>query len=208
MLHTFGDSHARFGFRDIPNIQINDVGPMLCYTFGNQPLDKINIKKFGVKEDDTVIFSLGEIDCRAHIYRFINDTSTFEQIIDCITEKYFKAIQTNIEQYKHIKTVVYNVVPPSDVLLIHSREQYQTQILAKHKTTIPWKGSNEERQKYVIYFNKKLKELCTQYNFIFLDIYEKYCDQNGFLKRELSDYNVHINDSKFIKEFLVENSLI
>lgn len=208
MLHTFGDSHAKFGFRDIPNIRINELGARLCYTFASQRFNVLNIKNYGVNENDSVVFSFGEIDCRAHIYKFVNETTPYEQIIDSLTENYFTAIKTNVDQYKNIKTIIYNVVPPSDVLLIHSQEEYKTLILVKHSNAIPWKGSNQERQNYHVYFNKKLKELCARYNYIFLDVYDKYSDHNGFLKRELSDYNVHINDSKFIKEFLCENKLI
>ena len=208
MIYTFGDSHSRFGFKDISNIQINEICGTLCYTFGNKKLEILNIKNYGVKENDTAIFCFGEIDCRAHIYRYVNETTSYEQIIDSITHNYFEAVNRNVEQYKNIKTVIYNIVPPSNVSLIHNNEQIQTQVLVKYKTPIPWKGSNEERMKYHLYFNKKLKELCEKNNYIFMDVYNKYCDSNGFLKRELSDYNVHIKNSIYIKEFLIENNLL
>ena len=92
-IHTFGDSHSRFGFMDIPNININELGARLCYTFGNQQLDILNIKNYNVKEDDTVIFCFGEVDCRAHIYKFVNENTTYEEIINNITYKYFEAIK-------------------------------------------------------------------------------------------------------------------
>ena len=62
--------------------------------------------------------------------------------------------------------------------------------------------------KYHLYFNKKIKDLCIKNNYIFMDVYDRYCDSNGFLKRELSDYTVHIKNSIYIKEFLVENNLL
>jgi hypothetical protein len=63
-------------------------------------------------------------------------------------------------------------------------------------------GDDEERKKYVLYFNSKLKEKCADNDFTFFDIYDKYTDEEGFLKRELSDGNVHIGDGTFIREFL------
>jgi hypothetical protein len=51
MIHTFGDSHSRYGFRDISNILINELttageNPRLCYTFGNKKLELLNITPF------------------------------------------------------------------------------------------------------------------------------------------------------------------
>jgi len=47
-----------------------------------------------------------------------------------------------------------------------------------------------------------LKEQCLLNDFIFFDIYDKYTDDRGFLKNELSDGNVHIDNPIYIKEFL------
>jgi len=208
VLHTFGDSHSSFGFKDIENINIHWVGPLLCYTFGNKKIDALNIKDHGVNDNDTIIFCFGEIDCRAHIYKHVNENKTYQEIIDNIVENYFEAIKENISQYKNIKTVVYNVVPPSDVYLIHTKEEIETKVMIKNTNEIPWKGSNEDRKNYVIYFNLKIKELCIKYNYIFMDIYDKYSDNKGFLIREYSDKNVHITEPFFMKEFLINNNLL
>jgi len=71
-IFTYGDSHSQCGWRGIKKtkVVINWLGPKLCYTVGN------NIKwkqgkhfNFGnVKDGDSVIFCVGEIDCRAHIH--------------------------------------------------------------------------------------------------------------------------------------------
>jgi len=39
----------------------------------------------------------------------------------------------------------------------------------------------------------------------FFNIYNNYCDENGFLKREFSAGNVHINNPLFIEEFIKNN---
>lgn len=206
-LHTFGDSHSIYGFNHIDNINIHWMGPLLCYTFGKKKLDILNIRDYDVKDNDSIIFCLGEIDCRAHIHKYVNENISFQTIIDDIIENYFEAIKLNIEGYKNIKVIIYNVLPPGNVSNVHTEHEINTYILVKTKNHIPWKGSNNERMQYHLYFNQKLKEYCEKNNFIFMDIYDKYCDENGLLKKELSDGNVHISDPIYIKEFLINNNI-
>ena len=70
---------------------------------------------------------------------------------------------------------------------------------------MPFLGTDEERKSYVLYFNKILKEKCIENNFIFFDIYDKYLDINGFLRKDLSDDNVHIKNGKYITDFIIEH---
>ena len=206
MIHTIGDSHCKFGFEKINNINIHWLGPKCCYSFGKNKLQYINIRDFGIQENDTIIFSLGEIDCRAHIYKFVTDEISFETIIDTIVENYFIAIKENIAQYNHLKTVIYNIVPPTDIHnknIIHTEDELQKHVYIKHKDDfIPWKGPNDDRKKYHLYFNKKLQEYCQKNHFIFFDIYNKYTDENGYLDRKYSDGDIHINNPIYITEFL------
>ena len=71
----------------------------------------------------------------------------------------------------------------------------------------PYLGTDEERKQYVLYFNKKLKEKCIENNYIFFDIYNNYTDENGFLRKNLSDGNVHIAKGIHISNFIKENNL-
>jgi hypothetical protein len=61
--------------------------------------------------------------------------------------------------------------------------------------------TDEERKQYVLYFNKKLKEKCIENNYIFFDIYNNYIDENGFLRKDLSDGSVHIGNGIYINNF-------
>lgn len=105
-------------------------------------------------------------------------------------DKYFESIQKALDSYKDLRVCVYNVVPP----------------IQKHNTLenkeYPFLGTDEERKSYVLYFNKKLKTLCSKYNYIYFDVYDKYTDENGFLNKTLSDQVVHIANGCFIKEFI------
>ena len=190
-IHSFGDSHAYFGLKDC-NIEAHYTGPILCYSFGKEKLNRCDIRRFGVKNDDSVIFCFGEIDCRCHIHKHITNATSYAMIIDEIVHNYIHAIKINIEncKVKLKKVCIYNIVPPI--------QKYNTE----ENPDYPYLGSDEERKKYVLYFNKCLKENCEENNWIFFDVYDSYIDNNGFLNKKLSDGNVHIRDSSFLKEFM------
>ena len=191
-IHTFGDSHSNNGWTQILN---HDLGPLLCYSFGKEKLNRCDIRNYNIKDGDTIIFCLGEIDCRCHIHKHITETTTYQDIINKIVNNYFKAIQLNIitSQIKFKNVCVYNVVPPI--------QKYNTY----EQKAMPFLGTDEERKSYVLYFNKILKEKCIENNFIFFDIYDKYLDINGFLRKDLSDDNVHIKNGKYITDFIIEH---
>jgi hypothetical protein len=119
IIHTFGDSHAdsvhsHWGYINISdvNIKCNNIGGRLMYTFGQLDLNLLNIKYCGVKENETIIFCFGEIDCRNHVHKHITEDKTYKIIIDELVTNYFKSIEKNVDQYTNIKTCIYNVVPP------------------------------------------------------------------------------------------------
>ena len=182
-IHTIGDSHSTNGWTGTIH---HHLGPVLCYSFGKEKLNRCDIRNFNIKDGDTIVFCLGEIDCRCHIHKHINKINTYQDIINNIIDNYFEAIK--------LKNIcVYNVVPPV--------QKYNT----IENLEYPYLGSDEERKKYVLYFNKKLKEKCIENNYIFFDIYDKYIDENGFLNKLLSDGNVHIKEDIFIKTFIQNN---
>ena len=51
-IHTIGDSHATNGWTGI--IQ-HHLGPVLCYRFGKEKLNRCDIRNFNIK-DGTVLF--------------------------------------------------------------------------------------------------------------------------------------------------------
>lgn len=193
-IHTIGDSHSGNGWTGI--IQ-HHLGPVLCYSFGNEKLNRCDIRKMNMNDGDTIVFCLGEIDCRCHIYKHITDTTTYQDIINKIVDNYFEAIELNvsISQIKFKNVCVYNVVPPVQKYNTWENSEY------------PYLGTDEERKKYVLYFNQKLKEKCVETNYVFFDVYNHYADENGYLRKELSDGNVHIGNGVYISDFINENRL-
>lgn len=189
-IHTFGDSHSFFGWDS--TVQKHWIGPVLCYSFGTQNLNRLNISNFNLKNGDTIIFCFGEIDCRCHINKHVSSNVTYNQIIDAIVYRYFDAIQKNLKNLNvTLKNVcVYNVVPP--VKKCNIDENRDGLFL----------GTDEERKQYVLYFNKKIREYCELNNFIFFDIYNNYVDNDGYLNKELSDGIVHIKNGLYLSEFI------
>jgi len=193
-IHTIGDSHCYEGWNGI--IQ-HHLGPLLCYSFGKEKLNRCDIRNFNIKDGDTIVFCVGEIDCRCHIHKHITDTTTYQNIIDNIVDNYFEAIELNISisQIKLKNVCVYNIVPPV--------QKYN----APENPGFPYLGSDEERKDYTLYFNKKLKEKCIEKQYIFFDVYNNYTDENGFLRKELSDGITHISNGIYISNFIKENNL-
>ena len=119
----------------------------------------------------------------------------FRNYINNIVDNYFEAIELNvsISQIKLKNVCVYNVVPPIQKYNTHENQEY------------PYLGTDEERKQYVLYFNKKLKEKCIEHKYIFFDVYHNYTDENGFLRKDLSDDNVHIGNGIYISDYIKQN---
>jgi len=193
-IHTIGDSHSSNGWSGITP---HCLGPLLCYSFGKEKLNRCDIRNFNIKDGDTIIFCLGEIDCRCHIHKHITETITYQDVINNMIDNYFEAIELNVSISKiKLKNVcVYNVVPPIKKSNTWENPEY------------PYVGTDEERKQYVLYFNSKIKEKCIEKEYIFFDIYDNYSDADGFLRKDLSDDNVHIRNGVYINNFIKENKL-
>lgn len=188
---TFGDSHAVSAFDKLPYINCNSIGPHLAFSIGRDGLTRFNLKKFNVQEGDTVILSFGEIDCRCHIHKYVNNQTPYQQIIIKIVDSYFKAVKENVEQFRNLKTFIYNVVPPieADETIWNNPE-------------FPFLGTNEERKKYHVFFNECLSEACKKYNYTFFNIYDKYLDSNGFLRKSDGDGLIHVINPRYHHQFM------
>lgn len=201
-LHTYGDSHAskHGGWHNIKHdnlkINTNHIEGKLAYSFGR---DKMKVVK-NVNSGDIVVFCFGEIDCRCHINKY---EPNWMQVIDNIVESYVSNICMNVIGIEDLTVCVYNVVPP---LERENQLNLWTEEWARNKG-VPATGSDLDRKKYTEYMNLKIKESCEKHSFIFFNVYEKYLDESGFLKREYSDNNCHIKNPIYIKEFILKKLL-
>lgn len=189
-IHTIGDSHCYCGWENISNVITHHLGPKLCHSFGNSELD---ISKFGINKNDVVIFCFGEIDCRCHVFKHITENKSYKNIIDELTDKYLSSIKNCMKEINAKITSVFNVVPPVNKFNTPENQDY------------PYLGKDEERKSYVLYFNEKLKEKCKEYGYNFFDVYNHYSDDDGFLRKEFSDGNVHIKNGIFLQNFIEKN---
>lgn len=203
MIHTIGDSHCHFpwerimhkvGGNIVPAVKAHRCGPTLAFSAGRDGLKRVNISNKGMKPNDWIVFSFGEIDCRAHIHKHRQQNS-YQNQIDHIVKTYFNTIKLNKDLIKFdINIAVNNIVPVTPYERL------------KKFNNITIAGTDEQRKTYVKYFNSKLKEYCDLNNYLFIDIHARYADNNGFLIPQLSDGNLHIGNPKYIIDFLREHS--
>lgn len=176
LIYTVGDSHCWHAWVKIPFVETRTCGPMTMYSFGiHKP-----IVVGGIPPEAIVCFCWGEIDCRCHVHKY----QPWRQMIDELVERYFAAIDENAKIHKNIW--VYNVVPPP------------RRIGTQENPDFPFLGSDEERLNYVRYLNQKLN----QGKYPFIDVYDQYCDKDGFLRMEVSDCHVHVEDERPLLEYI------
>lgn len=168
---------------------------------GRDKLQRLNIKNFNIKDNDSVVFCFGEIDCRCHIHKYITKYNTYKMIIDNIVNNYADAINLNINtcDIKLNKIAIYNVVPPIED---NYRKTWKDPDLLNEVKKWPFLGTDIERQDYVKYFNNCLEKKCLLNNWIFVNIYDFYADKNHFLNKSLSDSLVHIDNPIFLQKFI------
>lgn len=194
-LHTYGDSHGGFGWNiPLSGLQFTDViinvlaGPTTMSRIALEKIDYFNLSGTALQNDEAVCFCFGEIDCRVHLSKSQNFPN-HRELIDEIVPNYFRAIEMNVELYKNLKVMIFNVPPTARKELIQENPYY------------PHEGTDEERKTVTLYMNTKLKEYCEKYNYIFFDVYDKYCDKDGLLNPELSN-DIHIKNNIYMVEFL------
>ena len=178
-IHTVGDSHSHCAWPDF--VTPHHLGAVLCYSFGQEKLDRCDLRDFEIEDGDTVIFCFGEIDCRAHVHKHITADRGYESIIDDLVDNYFEAIKLNVitSKLQLHKIGVFNVVPPNN----GGTRNHDWQGISRPE---------ELRKSFVVYFNQRLAEKCKEYGYWFVDIYDKYTDAQGWLDPQLSDNHMHI----------------
>lgn len=214
-LHIFGDSHGSFCFReghylqrletfDLP-VTINKkslnfpfiihwLGPITMHRVGRDGLEFLNVKSYGVRENDIVVFVFGEIDVRCHIGKQRDlKKRTLDEILDTLVEQYMSAVKANQQTFENITCVITNVIPPIDGA-------------NRNDPNYPFYGTLSERVMITRLLNQKLKFACAQKDFLFLDFYDLFTNQDGSLSEKYSDTRVHIDYiyNKLIKKKLFE----
>lgn len=175
---SIGDSHADFSFRGIipDGLRLN----MGAWTMHRVRRDRINLVKNAwhntKREDmDAVISCVGEVDIRCHLH----DRGGIEEMV----REYAEVLMVQRES-EQLRVVAMCPVPP---------RRYQKDI---ENPTLPVRGSDEDRLGYHYLVCNYLK---IYYNDV-LDVCHYYADMDGYLRDDLSDHNVHIGDTQYVKK--------
>lgn len=194
-LHVFGDSHASAKYSAWGKINLNinikthHVGPKLMYSFGRDKLKMLDISNYGVKDNDIVCFCFGEIDCRNHIHKHVNN-QTYQEIIHNITQSYIDAIKLNVKNYTNLKVLIYNVLPPAE------------KAITRDNKTFPFLGTDNERIMYTQYMNQCLEKLSIDNEYCFVNIYNDVATSSGLIDPNKTDGNVHLIKGEELEKFL------
>jgi len=184
MIYLYGDSHSRESFKGLPfPHESRTENSVTMHRIGR---DKVIVNWKPCNVVDTCIFVYGEVDCRAHIGKQIALGRTEEEVINTLTTEYIDTIK----RVTNCKVIVVSVIPPT------TRREYEAEVLID--PGFPFESSDEDRVRYTKLVNNRLCELCHQNNFIFFTPYAEYTREDGCLRRELSDGNVHVGDSRYV----------
>lgn len=177
-IYVFGDSHVR-AFNGIEQCVTHEVGPVLMHRVGRDGTGVLDIRGRGVEEGSTVIYAFGEIDVRCHIGKQRDHKNReVDEILEALAKNYLGTVLENRSRYHRLETIIYSIVPPTDII---------------NNPEFPIYGSIEDRVVITQRLNEILRRLCDENGIKFLDVYHDYADQEGTLRVELSDGNVHIS---------------
>jgi len=198
MIHIYGDSHARFGFQNLPLPHKNNYSySITMFRIGRDNII-INFNQNDIQNNDIIVVSYGEIDCRCQIQRQINLGGNEDDIIRNLVDRYITTIKKNTTDLGlDVKIIIVGVIPPTkqtDYESLHGPITHE----------YPFVGTDEERVRYTNKVNGLLKKMAIDNNFIYFDDpYRYYTRPDGTLKHELSDTIVHIRDnSHFLQCFI------
>jgi hypothetical protein len=205
VIHTIGDSHANWTFRDttispstilspIPGVSIHYLGAITMKRVGylEDTLLPDMMKTIELQPEDTLIFCFGEIDVRCYVKGNLErlKISAHELLQDWV-DRYFIRISTL--DTKGAKIAIMSVVPPH--------------INPVHKD-FPVAGTIEERVMYTNKINELYNIECQKRGCLYFDVHSRYKDENERLPRAYSQGTVHITDTKFVRSLLVETGLL
>lgn len=194
-IHILGDSH--FGtLHGYAGPDLSDIvsyynhSPMSMY-LASQQEDFPAVPKNGLW-----ILCFGEIDVRCCIYNQIHEKNREEdEVINTLVDSFVKKI---LSIYPEI--AIMSVVPP---VKFYSGN-YNSEA---NNSAYPFVGPDEDRARYTKKINIKLQEKCVENNLVYINVYDYYRDDDGFLIKELSDGGVHIFQRDKVSEIMKELNL-
>jgi len=182
MIWVFGDSHAgKFGGDE----RFKLVGPPAPTAWGiahekarSESLFMLQMMLHFAEDGDTVLFVLGEIDCRVHIYRqsIIQKREANEIIFD-VVERYGRVVK-DVRDHNPVNVAVLDVPPAVKQPNVYMVDYY---------------GTRDQRAEIARRFNIVLRDWCEKNEICFVETWPFLTDERGWLKDEYSVDEVHVS---------------
>ena len=199
-IFAIGDSHTIFFYNSMKIKEhwfFGNYLPATIYRLINEDLDLYNIgtrlgnshEKYNIKENDYVIFFMGFNDIQKNINKYASNNWK-EEVTDLFTGYVDKVIELS-NKYK-IKPIIPCVYP-------NPRPD------AKDQNPF---GSFEERRMYAIFANIFLKSICQEKNIHFFNVYHLITDEDGFIKKEITNDSIHLDYNNEKLRVIIENEIL
>jgi hypothetical protein len=186
MIYIYGDSHARNSFKNLAMIhECREENSVTMHRVGR---DKAVPNWKESTSDDTSVFVYGEVDCRAHVGKQIDLGRRESDVIDILVGEY---MDTLCKVVKAGRVVVVAIIPPT------TNHEYLAEVV---DGGFPFVSSDADRVRYTQRINIELEAACARNHFTFFNPYARYTREDGCLRRELSDRNVHVGNSTYVLE--------
>lgn len=167
------------------------------HMIGKLGLEQVDFRDYGMKDGDFAVLTFGGLDSSAgSILKQYILGRELDEIIEKLTKNYIKVILANQRRYKKMNIVVVAATPPC--ILEYNRKAY-----VQRDPNLPF-------EKFMVAANRmlnhSLEHYCLINNFIYLDVTSSFEDQNGILRREMSDGANHINPAynHIVKQKLID----
>lgn len=189
MIYIFGDSHARYNFKNLDKPHVNLSHDSITMHRVGRDNSIVNFHISYNSSGNIFIILYGEVDCRCHIHRQLAEGRDLNSVCTLLVDNYFAAITNNIINYS--KIVVCSITPSI------RRVEYES-VYGAVTHAFPFLGTDEERVTYTRLMNSLISKKCTEFGYIYLDVFEEYSRDDGTLKSELSDGICHIRENSFV----------
>lgn len=161
------------------------VGPVTMHRYGRDGIIDTAMrtaKTFRVPEPgDFLLIVAGEIDCRYHFYKQIYELGRDEdEVVHELAQRFTKSMIT-FRNRTGVDVGVRGIVPPLSVSL-------------HHNPYLPILGDLEDRKRWRLKLNRKLKEFCDEYKFLFVPSPPWAENPDHTMKLYMSDGTIHIHD--------------
>ena len=221
MIFAIGDSHAWFTFAGIPGVKFIPLGPVTMKRIGSgrvrtSPPPELGlflgdrwgdvdvvygpdtalvdaVQKIQPQPGDVLILSCGESDVRCFIKYQVENGADLDELLGGMVAAYIERAATL--EVNGARVAISSITPPT------TRERCSD-------LRFPAGGTDEERVVYTRKLNALLAAGCPPRGLLFIDTFDKYADENGMIRLELSDGGVHVKITDSTRDVLRDMGLI